>query len=228
VEDANLVHTPILDYLHRDVQAVMTHVEQSWPNLRAALQAVHRHIADVMRPVNSIEEDIPVSRLLRIHQGSCSQRMGCVEALARAFGIPTRVRALWLDRSFWYARLPLLRPVLPKRTLMPWPQFWLDGAWVDFDEVYDSTARLAAHASHPFTNRGESLFDAIRHVPVDFLGKSEKSGCPAFSLARFVVGQDGFFDTRDQLLRELDSRSWFSRLSFRLTYQDKPVRRLPD
>jgi len=39
VEDANLVHTQILDYLHRDVQAVMTPLGQSWPNLRAALQA---------------------------------------------------------------------------------------------------------------------------------------------------------------------------------------------
>ena len=63
------------------------------------------------------------------------------------------VRALWLDRSFWFYRLPLLQKVLPQRTLMPWPQFHLEGQWVDFDELYGPIAGMAGHSvtSHPFT-----------------------------------------------------------------------------
>ena len=111
---------------------------------------------------------------------------------------------------------------------MPWPQFWIDDAWLDFAEIYRSVAELAAHAPHPFTNRGESLFDAVQHVPVDFFGKLEQCGYPTFSLARVVIADGGYFDVRDELLRALDKRSWLGRIIFKLTYENKPVRRLPE
>ena len=85
-------------------------------------------------------------------------------------------------------------------------------------------ADLAVHAKHPFTNAGESLFDAVRDQPVDLLGKSDSS-C---SLVRFVDGDDGMFDTRDELLGRLDDRTWVGKLVFNLTYGGKPVRRLPE
>jgi hypothetical protein len=220
--------TAILNFEHPDVQAVVARLGQTKPSPREFVRIAHTHLSDVMRAVYSIEETMPVSQLLGTNEGSCSQRMGCVEALSRGYGIPTRVRALWLDKSFWSYRLPLLRPVMPKRTLMPWPQFYLDGQWVDFDEIYDTIAHLAAGSSHPFTNDGESLFDAVQHEPVDFLGKSVQCGKPMFSLTKFVAGDDGFYATRDDLLRELDrQRSWIGKLIFNLTYGGKPVRRLP-
>ena len=223
--DANVRATPILNYQDPGVQSVIATLGASQPAPRRYAQAAHTHVADVMRPVYSIDERVPVPDLLRINRGSCSQRMACVEALARGYGIGTRVRALWLDRTFWYFRLPLLRPLLPKKLLMPWPQFWIDGHWVDFDEIYGSTADLAAKSTHAFTNHGESLFDAVQHTPVDFLGKSLSAGCPGFSLAKFVVEDGGFFDTRDELLEKLDHTGWIGRLIFNVTYGNRPVRR---
>jgi transglutaminase superfamily protein len=226
--DPHLVATAILDYEHAEVAALLAGLGPPSPSPRAQLQALHRRLTDIMAAVYSIDEMLPVSRILCLRRGSCSQRLACLEALARACGIPTRVRALWLDRSFWFFRLPLLRPVLPKRTLLPWPQFRVDGEWQDFDELYDSVPRLARMATHPFTNRGESLFDAVRKVPIDFLGKSERSGIAAFSLARFVVEDGGFYDTRDELIRALDHTTWLGRLIFKLTYDGHPVRRAPE
>ena len=107
--------------------------------------------------------------------------------------------------------------------MRPWPQFFVDGAWVDCDEIFEPVGDLAAHATHPFTNAGASLFDAIRNQPVDLLGKS--TSC---SLVRYVDGDDGFFDTRDELLARLDDRTWIGKLVFNLTYNGKPVRRLPE
>lgn len=228
-DDPNLRPTPILDYTHPDVDRLVGRLRTgSVAEPRLRLQAAHRHLVGVMRAVYSIEETLPVSELLRRNEGSCSQRMGCLEALARGLGIRTRVRALWLDRRFWFDRLPLLRPFLPQKTLMPWPQFDLGSGWVDFDEIYDSIGSLAAHAAHPFTNRGESLFDAVQHVPVDFLGKATSCGHPEFSLGSLVVADGGFYDTRDDLLRELDHPSWLGKALFDATYGGRPVRRLPD
>ena len=226
--DAWTTATAILDHTHPRVREVIGRLQEQVREPRAFLQAAHRHLTDVMRAVYSIDERLPASELLRINGGSCSQRMACLEALARGGGIPTRVRALWLERRFWFDRLPLLRRVLPRRTLMPWPQFRLDGAWVDFDEIYGSTAALVARARHPFTNRGESLFDAISHVPVDFLGKAVACGRPEYSLSGLVAEDAGFFDTRDELVDRLERTTWMGRLLFRVTYGGRPVRRLPD
>ena len=221
MNEMNVAATPILDYKSAQVQEALKRLAYTRPAQREFVQMAHRHLSDVMRPIYSIGETDSASQVMEVNGGSCSQRMACMEALARGYGIATRVRALWLDKSFWYERLPLLKPIMPKKTLMPWPQFYLDGAWVDFDEVYAPMAALAARAKHAFTNAGESLFDAIARQPVDLLGKSEK-----FSLRRFVVGDDGFFDTRDELLAKLDDRTWIGRLVFNLTYNGKPVRRV--
>ncbi len=222
MDDATLKATPILDYADARIQAVVTRLGELRPPLHEFIRIAHRHISDVMRPIYSIAETQPTSETFRVNGGSCSQRMACLEALARAYGIPTRARALWLDKTFWAERLPLLQPIMPK-TLMPWPQFYVDGTWVDFDEIFDSMSDLAAHATHPFTNAGESMFDAVRDQPVDLLGKS--TTC---SLTKFVVGDDGLFDTRDELLSKLDDRTWIGKLIFNLTYAGKPVRRLPE
>jgi hypothetical protein len=223
VDDATLRATPIMNYGDARVQGVLARISEGRPAPREFVRIAHKHLSDVMRPIYSVAETQSASETLRINGGSCSQRMACLEALARAYGIPTRVRALWLDKKFWAERLPLLRPIMPRKTLMPWPQFRLDSVWVDFDEIFDSMADLAANAKHKFTNAGESLFDAVHDQPVDLLGKS--SSC---SLAVFVVGDDGFFDTRDELLEKLDDRTWIGRIIFNLTYNGKPVRRLPE
>lgn len=217
--DANLQATPILDYETPAVQKVLSTLSEGGPSPRAFVQQAHLHLSDVMRPIYSVTDKQPASETMRVNGGSCAQRMACLEALARGYGIRTRVRGLWLAKKFWKERLPLLQPIMPK-TLMPWPQFWLEDRWVDFDEIFDTIDDLGAHVSHPFTNAGASLFDAVRNQPVDLLGKSSR-----FSLQQFVVGDLGFFDTRDELMAKHDDRTWIGTLIFNTVYGGKPVRR---
>ena len=218
--DATLQATPILDYGSPVVQQLLSRLNEGQSSPRAFVQRAHLHLSDVMRPIYSVAEKQAVSETMRLNGGSCSQRMACLEALARAYGIRTRVQALWLKKDFWKERLPLLMTILPK-TLMPWPQFWLEGRWVDFDEIFDTIADLGAHVTHPFSNAGASLFDAVRNQPVDLLGKSSQ-----YSLQQFVAGNGGFFDTRDELLDKLDDRTRIGTLILNTVYGGKPVRRL--
>jgi hypothetical protein len=218
--DATLQSTPILDYDSAELQQILTRLSEGQPSPREFVQKAHLHLSDVMRPIYSVTEKQPTSETVRLNGGSCSQRMACLEALARGYGVRTRVRGLWLSKAFWKERLPLLEPLMSK-TLMPWPQFWLDEKWVDFDEIFDSIPNLCLHVTHPFTNAGMSLFDAVRSQPVDLLGKSTK-----YSLTKFVLGDAGFFDTRDELLDKLDDRTWLGTLIFNTVYGGKPVRRL--
>ena len=206
--------TAILDYTHPLIYTLLDQLNHAVLGDRAFLQAAHSHLARTIRPTYSLDEFQPASETLRKRQGSCSQRMACWEAIARGYGIGTQVRALWVDGRFWHPRFRFVRPFIPKRILLAWPQFLLDGVWTDFDELYGSTSELIAQAPPGFTNTDESLFEAIQHTAVDFLGKScrDDRACPtaAYDLSRFVLADGGFFTTRDALFAHFGSlhQSW--------------------
>ncbi|HEY8412635.1 MAG TPA: transglutaminase domain-containing protein [Pyrinomonadaceae bacterium] len=228
--DANLTSTNILNHAHPMVKSVVAQLSSSQPSPRAFVQAAHRYLGEKMKAVYSIDEERPVSETLRLNTGSCGQRMAAVEALARGYGVPTRVRAMWLDRNFWNSRLPLLRFFLPKQTLMPWAQFYLEGSWVDLDELFGPIAELAANSpvKHPFTNRGESLFDAVRRMPVDFFGKLKGTPYASYDISNVVVEDGGIFQTRDELLAKEKKPGWLGRLLFNTLYGGRSIRRLPE
>ena len=95
--------------------------------------------------------------------------------------------------------------------ILAWPQFLIDGAWVDFDELFGPADALASASPAGFTNDGETLFEAVEHTSVDFLGKTCGAGCAvSTSLQRFVLGDAGIFDARDDLFAAHGglSRTW--------------------
>jgi hypothetical protein len=226
--ERNRAATRILDYQHPDVQALAARLRSGNATPRQLVQAAHTFLMTGMRAVYSIDDSRPVSETVRRNDGSCAQRMALVEALARAYGVATRVRALWLDKKFWFFRLPKLAKRLPERTLMPWPQFYLEGQWVDFDELYGSIAEMAGRSKtqHAFTNHGQSLFDGVSNTAVDFFGKLRNTPHAKFDLSSFNAGDGGIFDTRDELMAKLEpKRSFLGRLVFNTLYGGRPIRR---
>ena len=174
---------------------------------RTFLQKMHLHLVQTLRPVYSVNERQPASTTLRRGRGSCSQRMACLEAAARAVGIPTRVHALAIRGSFWYPRFRLSRFFIPKSILLVWPQFFFENTWADFAELHATMEHLASRDASSFTNDGESLFEAISHTPVDFLGETCTMPCakPEHNLSRFLEADHEFFDTRDEAIGNLGS-----------------------
>jgi len=68
---------------------------------------------------------------------------------------------------------------------------------------------LVQRAQAGFSNSGETLFEAIEHTAADLLGKTRDCGafCTVdnFDLSRFLVTNEGFFDTRDELFHKFGS-----------------------
>lgn len=204
----DLIATAILDFHHSAVQEFIDLVIPTNSSDRAFVQAAHRKVSDVIRPIYTIDEFQPTSKTLLKKKGSCSQRMACLESVCRAKSIATRLRALWISGSFWYPRFRYVKAFIPGRILISWPQFYLDEQWVDFDEIYSSVTELADNKKRGFTNSDETLFEAVEQTPVDFLGKSVqcKSNCaPTVNLSQFVLADAGFFHTRDELYKQLGS-----------------------
>lgn len=199
ISEGNLRPTRILDHTSRRIQALVQRVKASCTAPRAYLQAGHRLLREEVRPVYTVDELQPTSVTLAKSRGSCSQRFACLESIARAAGIGTRVRGLWIAGSFWSPRFRFTRPFIPSRILLAWPQFYLEESWVSVEELFDSPGCLAERNPRGFANKGESLFDAIDHVAIDFGGKTAACAAGACDLSGVVVGDAGLFESRDEL-----------------------------
>lgn len=176
----------------------------------AALRRAHGWISTEVRPVYSVEEARPASEVLRRGRGSCSQRIAVLEAIARAWGMSTRVRGLVVDGTFWYPRFPRLRRLVPNQVVLAWPEFRIGGrpeddrtsaAWLPVSELFTAVGEPGGRVGGGFMNAGtETLFDALARTDIDWDGTA---ACPAQSgpcdLSAFLVKDLGHFDSRDEL-----------------------------
>ena len=199
----NFESTPILDYCSDAVRRLVGSIRPLDDSEIAFLQCAHATISQQIDPIYSVKERQPVSRTIEEGRGSCSQRLACLEALARGRGIGTRVRALWVSGRFWNSRFPLARAFIPRRVLLAWPQFAIGGDWCGVEEIYGPLERRAEGAA-PFANDGETLFEAVRSTVIDFDGATWTCST-ACDLSRYVVQQGGAFDSRDDLFDQLGS-----------------------
>jgi hypothetical protein len=192
----HLAATPILDWHTRSIAELVIAVRSE--DATTTLRVAHRAIADRIRPVYALDESPPASRTLDRGRGSCSQRFAVLESVARASGIPTKVRGLLVEGRFWYPRFRVLWVVVPDRVVLAWPSFFVEERWLSASEVF---APLGSN-DVPFTNEGETLFDAIESAGIDWDGVTSSPGAPSMCDLSGVVGEDlGEFATRDELLR---------------------------
>src|SRR5262245_26732140 len=202
VRPRHLAATRVLDWHACEVQAFLGAVRQQQPvDTRALLQATHGMIVARIRPVYALDDTQPASRTLALGRGSCSQRLAVLEAVARASGVPTRVRGLEVAGSFWYPRFRRLRLLIPKRVVLAWPQFHFSTGWVDVAELFGSLDDLASRCPTGFANVGEkTLFEAVTTTAVDWSGHTrELSACRQCDLSGYVLNDLGVFDARDEL-----------------------------
>jgi hypothetical protein len=90
----NVCQTSILDHQHPRILAVVEKLRRPDQSDRSFVQSAHRYLSLSLKPVYAIDEYEPVSETLRKGAGSCSQRMACLEAVSRSYGIGTRVRGI--------------------------------------------------------------------------------------------------------------------------------------
>ncbi|MFE5140703.1 transglutaminase domain-containing protein [Streptomyces fagopyri] len=210
--------TRILDWRHPRVTALLGRVAApedpagtADPAHRtAALRQAHRQIVAEVRPVYSVRDERPVSEVLRLGRGSCSQRLAVLEAVARASGVATRVRGLLVDGAFWYPRFPRLHRIVPDQVLLAWPEFRLEDLsradrptppWLTVSELFGGLDELSEGHGGGFTNTGaETLFEALSRTAIDWDGATV---CPADSVAcdlsAHVLADLGHFGSRDEL-----------------------------
>jgi Transglutaminase-like superfamily len=204
---SNLIGTAILDIHHEKIMGLATILSRSDQSGLEFLRTAHLHLVQALRPVYSVNEQQQASLTLQKRRGSCSQRTAVLEAIARAGGVPNRVHAFAVEGRFWYPRFRFTKPFIPDSVLLVWPQFYVGDRWLDFDELHAPIDQMAADAKGGFTNAGESIFEAVKNTPIDFMGKTCGLACsrPEHDLSRFLVENYGLFDTRDEAFEQFGS-----------------------
>ncbi len=198
-EPGSVAATPILDHESPGIARLVARsrdLAQSTEPV-AVLEAAHSIIRDEVRAVYALEENTPASRTLARGFGSCSQRLAILESVARAIGVATRVRALLIDRSFWYPRFPHVGRALPDRILLAWPEFGIEG-WRPASELFGA---IGCRGGGSFTNRGpETLFEAAGRCVVNWDVRGDNN---AYGLSQYVRADYGYFANRDDAFRQL-------------------------
>ncbi|MFV0132005.1 transglutaminase domain-containing protein [Streptomyces sp. HMX87] len=209
--------TRILDWRHPGVAALLRRIDvpaesqaaESAAHRIATLRRAHHRIAAAVRPVYSVQDERPVSEVLRRRRGSCSQRLAVLESVARASGVATRVRGLLVDGRFWYPRFPRFRRAVPHRVVLAWPEFHIGGLssagraggpWLAVSELFGGLDELSEGGTG-FTNAdAETLFEALSRTAVDWDGATAcPGGGTACDLSAYVLEDLGRFDSRDEL-----------------------------
>lgn len=199
LEPGSVAPTAILDLESADVACLVERARTmaDRADQPSVLEAAHSIIRDEVRAVYAMDESTPASNTLARGYGSCSQRLAILESVARAIGVPTRVRALLIDRSFWYPRFPRVGFLLPEEILLIWPEFEVDG-WRSASELFGS---IGCRAGGGFTNSGaETLFEAVGRCAVDWDGATDGG---VFDLSQFVRADHGTFASRDEAFERL-------------------------
>ncbi|MFD3696477.1 transglutaminase domain-containing protein [Streptomyces sp. NPDC058646] len=187
--------TRILDWRQPRVAALVRGLDGAAPSAGdpadparqiEALHRAHRWISANVRPVYSVQDERPVSQVLRLGRGSCSQRLAVLESVARASGVATRVRGLLVDGTFWYPRFPHLRRIVPDQVLLAWPEFRLGDpsapggpapAWLTVSELLGGLRPADTGGRGGFTNAGpETLFEALSRTAIDW--DAAPGACP--------------------------------------------------
>lgn len=188
--------TPVLDHHSAEIRALVAAIGPGEP--RDLLRAAHARIVDTVRPVHATEELQRASTTVRRGRGSCSQRLAVLEAVARATGIRTRVHGIEVDGSFWFPRFPRLKALVPNNVVLAWPEFDVDGAWLQVAELYGSLEDMSACGVGFSNTGGETLFDAIGRTAIDWDGRTGVASC---DLSAVVKSDLGRFDSRDEFFR---------------------------
>jgi transglutaminase-like putative cysteine protease len=197
--EGSIAATPILDHGSPEIRRLVARARSIAPlgDELAVLHAAHAIIRDEVRAVYALTETTPASRTLARGSGSCSQRLAVLESAARSMGVPTRVRARLIDRSFWYPRFPRISALLPDRILLVWPEFRIEG-WRNAGELFGP---IGCHGGTTFTNDGaETLFEAAGRCAIDWEGNTNGG---EFDLSSFVRADFGYFADRDEAFHRL-------------------------
>lgn len=144
-----LTPTPLVDYLHPDIQQLAK--SKGWKQLApiAAAKQIYNFVRDEIAFGYSKNDQQTASQVLTQGYGQCNTKGTLLVALLRACEIPARVHGFKVKQQLKRGLLPApLRLLAPKTIVHSWVEVWLDQHWVELEGYIIDSAYLKQVQRH--------------------------------------------------------------------------------
>ena len=133
-ESDALVATPMLDFHHPSIQALVQ--DQGWQALSAyqAIGAIYTYVRDGIKFGYNLDDRLAASKVLKDGYGQCNTKGTLLMALLRAVGVPTRIHGFTIYNALQRGAIPnYLFKLAPDRILHSWVEVYLEGEWINLE-----------------------------------------------------------------------------------------------
>ena len=128
--------TPLLDYNHPQIAALVDH--RNWQTLEPAdrVRAVYNFVRDEILFGYNVDDAIPASAVLADGYGQCNTKATLLMGLLRAVGVPNRIHGFTINKAlqegavtgFWYR-------MAPQNILHSWVEVYVAEQWFFLEGV---------------------------------------------------------------------------------------------
>lgn len=132
--EQQLASTPLLDYPHPTIQALVS--SRHWRDLPPyeAIGAIYAFVKDEIAFGYNASDDIPASAVLADGYGQCNTKGTLLMALLRAVGIPCRFHGFTIFNTLQRGAIPVfLMHLAPARILHSWVEVRYQGEWLKLE-----------------------------------------------------------------------------------------------
>ena len=129
-----LIETPMLDYNHASLQALIA--QRKWQKLTPydAIAAIYTYVRDEIPFGYNADDRLSASQVLSDGYGQCNTKGTLLIALLRAVGIATRFHGFTIYNELQKGAIPnYLFALAPKRIIHSWVEVYQDERWVNLE-----------------------------------------------------------------------------------------------
>lgn len=193
----HLCTTPLLDFLHPSVGALVT--ARAWRELplHDRIGAIYDFVRNEIAFGYNAGDEMPASRVLAEGIGQCNTKGALLMALLRAAGVPCRFHGFTIDKALQKGAITGLAYLLaPSRIIHSWVEIWFEGHWVALEGFILDTRYLASlqrrfPGAKRFCGFGAATPD-LSSPAVEWRGKG------TFIQKEGIVDDFGVFDSPDE------------------------------
>ncbi|BBN82917.1 transglutaminase [Pseudoalteromonas sp. A25] len=216
---AYLSHTPLLNFEHPDIQALIT--SRCWHEMDkpTALKAIYDFVKDDIFFGYSAQDTLKASEVLQDGYGQCNTKGTLLMALLRAVGIPCQLQGFTINNNLKSGVMPSwILKLAPKEIVHSWVEVFIEGQWLEL-EGYIIDKRYLSAIQQRFKNHQGPFIGYGIATPCLQSPKNEFNGTDTYIQKESIIKSLGHFSEPELFYRQYSNltgiKKWLYQVAFR-------------
>lgn len=189
--------TPLLDFEHVEIQALISHRKWAQLNQHDRIGAAYDFVRDEVAFGYNTSDDLAASAVLADGYGQCNTKSTLLMALLRALGVPCRLHGFTIDKALQKGAVTGWAYLLaPRNILHSWVEVQHEGRWINLEGFILDRPYLTALQQRFVSHKGPFLGYGVGTS--DLAAPAVDWRCDDTYIQRDGINQDfGVFDDPD-------------------------------